>query len=87
MRREQRFAFPIGETLITGVFDVIAQDRPNNLLVLDYKSDRLAGANPREVVDERYLAQRTIYALGGARSSVLRRLKSCTCSSRPRRTL
>ncbi len=63
VRREQRFAFPIGETLITGVFDVIAQDGPGNLLVLDYKSDRLAGANPWEVVDERYLAQRTIYAL------------------------
>ena len=63
VRREQRFAFPIGETLITGVFDVIAQDRPNHLLVLDYKSDRLAGADPWEVVDERYLAQRTIYAL------------------------
>ena len=63
VRREQRFSFPIGETLITGVFDVIAQDRPNHLLVLDYKSDRLAGADPWEVVAERYLAQRTIYAL------------------------
>ena len=63
VRREQRFAFPIGETLITGVFDVIAQDRPDHLLVLDYKSDRLAGADPWEVVAERYLAQRTIYAL------------------------
>jgi ATP-dependent helicase/nuclease subunit A len=63
VRREQRFAFPIGETLITGVFDVIAQDSPNHLLVLDYKSDRLAGADPWEIVAERYLAQRTIYAL------------------------
>ena len=63
MRREQRFAYPVGETLITGVFDVIAQDRPGHLLVLDYKSDRLAGADPDAVVAERYLAQRTIYAL------------------------
>jgi len=61
--REQRFAFPVGETLITGVFDVIAQDRPGHLLVLDYKSDRLAGADPAVVVAERYLAQRLIYAL------------------------
>jgi hypothetical protein len=63
VRREQRFAYPVGETLITGVFDVIAQDRPGHLLVLDYKSDRLAGADPAGVVAERYVAQRTIYAL------------------------
>jgi ATP-dependent helicase/nuclease subunit A len=61
--REQRFAFPVGDTLITGVFDVIAQDRPGHLLVLDYKSDRLAGVDPEVVVSERYLAQRLIYAL------------------------
>jgi ATP-dependent helicase/nuclease subunit A len=61
--REQRFAFPVGDTLITGVFDVIAQDRPGHLLVLDYKSDRLAGAEPEAVVSERYLAQQLIYAL------------------------
>jgi ATP-dependent exoDNAse (exonuclease V) beta subunit len=63
VRREQRFAFPIGGTLVTGVFDLIAQDQPSQLLVLDYKSDRLAGADPWEIVGERYLAQRTIYAL------------------------
>jgi ATP-dependent exoDNAse (exonuclease V) beta subunit len=61
--REQRFAFGVGETLITGVFDVIAQDRPGHLLVLDYKSDRLGGVAPELVVSERYLAQRLIYAL------------------------
>jgi ATP-dependent exoDNAse (exonuclease V) beta subunit len=64
VRREQRFSFPIGGTLITGVFDVLARERrPDQLLVLDYKSDRLAGADPAAVVAERYLAQRTIYAL------------------------
>ncbi len=63
VRREQRFAYPVGETLITGVFDVIAQDQPGHLLVLDYKSDRLAGADPETVVAERYTAQRMIYAL------------------------
>ncbi|MGH2836016.1 MAG: RecB family exonuclease, partial [Solirubrobacteraceae bacterium] len=61
--REQRFAFPVGETLITGVFDVIAQDSPGHLLVLDYKSDHLAGAEPAVLVSERYMAQRLIYAL------------------------
>ncbi len=63
IRREQRFAFPVGETLITGVFDVIAQERQGQLLVLDYKSDRLNGADPEAVVSDRYLAQRAIYAL------------------------
>ncbi len=61
--REQRFAFPVGETLITGVFDVIAQDRPGHLLVLDYKSDQLLGAAPAAIVAERYVAQRLIYAI------------------------
>ncbi len=64
MRREQRFAFPIGETLITGVFDVLARERERDrLLVVDYKSDRLAGGDPQAIVAERYIAQRTIYAL------------------------
>ena len=63
VRREQRFAIPAGGTLITGVFDMIAQDRPGHLLVLDYKSDRLAGADPEAVLAERYVAQRLIYAM------------------------
>jgi hypothetical protein len=64
VRREQRFAFPIGETLITGVFDVLARERERDrLLVVDYKSDRLAGSDPQAIVAERYTAQRTIYAL------------------------
>jgi ATP-dependent exoDNAse (exonuclease V) beta subunit len=61
--REQRFAFMVGETLITGIFDVIAQDRPGHLLVIDYKSDRLVGVDPEEIVASRYVAQRMIYAL------------------------
>ncbi len=71
MRREQRFAYPVGETLITGVFDVIAQDRPGHLLVLDYKSDRLAGADPEAVLAERYTAQRMIYALAALKLGAL----------------
>jgi ATP-dependent exoDNAse (exonuclease V) beta subunit len=61
--REQRFAFMVRDTLITGVFDVIAQDRPGHLLVIDYKSDRLVGVDPEEIVASRYGAQRMIYAL------------------------
>ncbi len=64
VRREQRFAFAVGETLITGVFDVLArEDRFNQVLVVDYKSDRIAGASPHAIVEARYRAQRTLYAL------------------------
>ena len=64
VRREQRFAFAVGETLITGVFDVLArEDRFNQVLVVDYKSDRLSGTSPYAIVEARYQAQRTLYAL------------------------
>ncbi len=63
VRREQRFAFHHGELLITGVFDLLAREQADGLLVLDYKSDRLAQADPARIVAERYSAQRTIYAL------------------------
>ncbi len=63
VRREQRFAFAQEEIMITGVFDLLAREHDGDLLVLDYKSDRLAGADPTATVAERYNAQRTIYAL------------------------
>ncbi len=64
IRREQRFAFPVGQTLITGVFDLIGREfEDDQLLVVDYKSDSLDGTDPRTIVAERYLAQRSTYAL------------------------
>ncbi len=64
VRREQRFAFPVRGAMITGIFDLLARDnRADRLLIVDYKSDRLAGADPEAIVAARYLAQRTIYAL------------------------
>ncbi len=39
------------------------EDRFNQLLVVDYKSDRLGGTSPYAIVDSRYQTQRTIYAL------------------------
>jgi ATP-dependent exoDNAse (exonuclease V) beta subunit len=70
IRREERFAFQIaGGVLVTGAFDVLARE-PGRMLVVDYKSDRLEGAAPAEVVSTRYRTQRLIYALavlrGGA---------------------
>jgi ATP-dependent exoDNAse (exonuclease V) beta subunit len=63
VRREQRFAFPVANTLITGVFDLIGREGAGHVLVVDYKSDRLMDADPKTVVAQRYMAQRAIYAL------------------------
>ena len=65
-RREAPFAFaprPGQEPLITGVVDVHATERDDRVLVVDYKTDRLAGRFPAEIVDHEYGLQRTVYAL------------------------
>ena len=91
VRREQPFAFVLGETLITGTLDVIAAEqlddshaaqpdeargragpRREGSLVVDYKTDRLEGADPAAVVGREYRAQRLIYALAALRSGAAR---------------
>ena len=80
VRREQRFGFLLGGTLITGMLDVIANEPGNRTLVVDYKTDRLqplalAGsatgrrrAEPATVVESEYATQRLIYALAALRA-------------------
>jgi hypothetical protein len=67
VRREQPFAFPLGETLVTGALDVIAAES-KGALVVDYKTDRLEGADPAAVVERDYRTQRLVYALAALRS-------------------
>ncbi len=69
VRREQRFGFPLGggDVPITGALDVLARE-PDGMLVVDYKSDRLEGADPASVVAREYATQRLIYALAVLRS-------------------
>ena len=65
-RREERFTFLLGGTrgvLITGAFDVLAREPGDALLVVDYKSDRLGGADPATVVQSAYSTQQLVYAL------------------------
>ncbi len=65
-RREERFTFlldPERGVLITGAFDVLAREPANALLVVDYKSDRLNGADPAALVRSGYATQRLVYAL------------------------
>ncbi len=68
VRREEGFAFLLGDALITGVLDVVAREAAGATLVVDYKSDRLDGADPAAIVREQYGIQRLIYALAALRS-------------------
>ncbi len=67
VRREQPFAFPLstgaGTTIpLVGVFDAVGSEGTRTLIV-DYKSDRLGGADPGTLVERAYGLQRTAYAL------------------------
>jgi ATP-dependent exoDNAse (exonuclease V) beta subunit len=68
IRREERFAFPLaGGALVTGALDVLAREK-RGMLVVDYKTGRLEGAAPADLVTARYGTQRLIYALAVLRA-------------------
>ncbi|MBA2645062.1 MAG: PD-(D/E)XK nuclease family protein, partial [Solirubrobacterales bacterium] len=72
-RREAPFAFTLpsaGELLLTGVLDFHCDEHDSGVLVVDYKSDRLAGRLPSEVVEGDYAIQRAVYALAVLSSGV-----------------
>jgi hypothetical protein len=48
--------------LVNGAVDVLAREPPGRMLVIDYKSDRLEGADPADVVAGEYATQRLVYA-------------------------
>jgi hypothetical protein len=61
---------PPAPVLVTGFLDVVARERGQGadtaaatMLVVDYKSDRLDGADPEATVASAYGTQRLIYAL------------------------
>jgi ATP-dependent helicase/nuclease subunit A len=67
-RREQAFSFPLsGGALVTGTLDVIAREPGGRSLIVDYKTDRLAGADPRGAA-RGYETQRLIYAIAALRA-------------------
>ena len=55
VRREQRFSFALSTresegrdaTIVTGALDVLAREPGGRSLVVDYKTDRLQGTDPR----------------------------------------
>ena len=77
VRKELPFAFPLspdgsGESiLVNGVLDLYAVEG-DRALVVDYKSDRLEGADPVAFCDEHYGTQRLVYALAAIKSGAER---------------
>jgi RecB family exonuclease len=72
VRREERFGFELGGALVVGFIDVLAWEPGERALVIDYKTDPLAGAEPEALITGAYETQRLIYGLaalrGGAES-------------------
>ena len=75
-RREAPFAFGLdpsgGGPLVTGFLDAAAVEPDGGVLIVDYKSDRLEGATPEEVVEREYATQRVVYALAALRDGAPR---------------
>jgi ATP-dependent helicase/nuclease subunit A len=78
VRKELPFVFALSPEagarrplLVNGVVDVHAAEE-GGVLVVDYKSDPLADADPEAVVEERYGTQRLVYALAALRSGAPR---------------
>jgi ATP-dependent helicase/nuclease subunit A len=68
LHREEGFSFLLGDALITGVLDAVANEPSGRTLVVDYKSDRLEGVDPAVVAEREYRIQRLIYALAALRA-------------------
>jgi ATP-dependent helicase/nuclease subunit A len=75
-RREAPFAFALdpsgGGPLVTGFLDAAAVEPDGGVLIVDYKSDRLEGAEPAAVVDRDYATQRIVYGLAALRDGAPR---------------
>ena len=69
VRREHAFSVPLGDTLLTGVVDVLATERGGGRLVVDYKTDALApGSDLAAFAEQHYGVQRRVYALAVLRA-------------------
>ena len=70
VRFEQPFAFTVGDDLpvVSGVLDVVATEGDGERLVLDYKTNRVAGRDLEAVAADDYGLQRELYALAALRA-------------------
>ena len=78
VRTELPFAFSLApeaaagrSLLVNGIVDVHAVE-PDRTLIVDYKSNRLEGQTPSEVVEADYAIQRLVYALAVLRAGAPR---------------
>ncbi|MGZ8649762.1 MAG: RecB family exonuclease, partial [Solirubrobacteraceae bacterium] len=75
-RKEAPFSFTLdpagGGPLVTGFLDVVAHEPDGGALIVDYKSDRLEGSTPADVVERDYATQRIVYALAALRDGAPR---------------
>ncbi len=62
---EVPFVLAVAKTMVRGSIDLLVERPDGSVLVVDYKTDRLDGRDPAEIV-ERYTAQRDLYALATA---------------------
>ena len=67
VRAEVPILLGVGGTVLRGSIDLLVEREGAPPLVVDYKTDRLAGASPAEHA-ARYATQRSIYALAAAES-------------------
>ena len=77
VRREAGFAFALeddgGGPLLSGFIDVLAREADGTVLVVDYKTDRLAeDEEPEDLVARSYATQRMVYALAALRDGAPR---------------
>jgi ATP-dependent exoDNAse (exonuclease V) beta subunit len=78
VRRELPFAFELQpdpgdprSILVNGIVDVYVEE-PDGVLVVDYKTNPLEGADPEPIVEVSYSTQRLVYALAALRSGAPR---------------
>ena len=72
VHREHAFTVALGDTLLTGVVDVLAHERGGQLVV-DYKTDALDPATDvAAYVAQHYAIQRRVYALAALRGGAAR---------------
>jgi len=70
-RPEVPFVLTIGDAVVRGQIDLLAESGDAMPTVVDYKTDALDGREPAELAD-RYRAQREVYALAAANGEAVR---------------
>jgi len=88
VHREHGFTVVLGDTLLTGIVDVLAHERAGAQLVVDYKTDVLyPETDIAAYVDERYAIQQRVYALAVLRGGAARAEVAYAFLERPREPL